>query len=244
MAGREDGKKSSPSAEIEAEDGIFPVVQAGLGGGSGARCQHWPGCSTMKRKSLVVRHQAWKWLPCACEGWNRSPSSSPRDSGAGDIHRLPGASPIRNPLTGCEDTNDSSSTTKTSVTSQRIIWLPKIALWHASTCNVVCNTPGKGGVGNSPQQTCTFPSWAMLLLWISWTFMPGCLIISSVNSRWITMPGELLGTHKPCSSREQGGSTQRKGRAGKIGGAKLSQKRSKVSVGAQDRRWRGANVCT
>lgn len=34
MAGREDGKKSSPSAEIEAEDGIFAVVQAGLRGGS------------------------------------------------------------------------------------------------------------------------------------------------------------------------------------------------------------------
>lgn len=57
------------------------------------------------------------------------------------------------------------------------------------------------------------------------------------------MPGELLETNPvPCVSREA--SSQKKGLAGKIQSAKLSQKRSKVSTGAQDRGLRGPNVCT
>lgn len=57
------------------------------------------------------------------------------------------------------------------------------------------------------------------------------------------MPGELLETNPvPCVSREA--SSQKKGLAGKIQSAKLSQKRSKVSTGAQDSRLRGPNVCT
>lgn len=99
---------------------------------------------------------------CACGEWSRF------------LHCLPGTLGLET-LTECqaqcfklvfrehlppethdqvsECTKGSSSITKTLVTSQRIISLPKIAMWDANTCKSTCNAQSRRGLDNSLHQT-------------------------------------------------------------------------------------------
>lgn len=141
---------------------LFPLVQAGLRGGCNI-------CKKRIRASLPAPHTDHPGAPQKERAllWGTrlgNDSTVLMKAGTGPLHPPPGTLELETGKS-CQghlpsgthwqfQWNDSSSTTKTLVTFQRIMSLPKIVLWHASTCNVMCNTPRKGGLGNSAHQTC------------------------------------------------------------------------------------------
>lgn len=186
-------RRASPSAEIEAEDAscrrrvrLIPLVQVGLGGVCDSSvhemrtwgslvgpCIDHPGAASMAQ---VLFWDVWLRNDFSLCLWRleQVPFTLPqglwhwRQSQTGQTQCFkPMVPPSGTHYQVSEYTDGSSSTTKTLVTFQRIVSLPKIAMWDASTCNSTCNSQSRRALGNS-HQTRTLCCRAILWHLIPW----------------------------------------------------------------------------
>lgn len=215
------------------------------------RTGHRPSWSTKRSTSLVPRCQAWKGLLAVL-----------RETGAGPLRPPPGT-PELGTVTHCptqcfkpmlrghlpsgthyqvsEYTHGSSSPTKTSVTFQRIVSLPKTATRDASTCHSTRNAQSGRGLEKSPHQIGTLRCRAIYCI-NTLNFMPGCFH----NLQWkfqedSSVPRAARPTN-PSSPASKEASSRAKGLAGQIQSAKLSQNRRELCpCGAPDWKLGGPN---